>query len=41
MNALVKYVRGVESLVRGLGIAAMYLLLVILAVLMFPVFARG
>ncbi|MGN0855342.1 MAG: DUF805 domain-containing protein [Kiritimatiellia bacterium] len=41
MNALKAYVRGVESLVRGLGIAAMYLLLVILAVLMFPVFARG
>ncbi len=41
MHALVKYVRGVEALVRGLGIAAMYLLLVILAVLMFPVFARG
>lgn len=41
MTALLKYVRGVESLVRGLGIAAMYLLLVILAVLMFPVFARG
>ena len=41
MNVLVKYVRGVEFLVRGLGIASMYLLLVILAVLMFPVFARG
>ena len=41
MNALVKYVRVVESLVRGLGLASMYLLLVILAVLMFPVFARG
>lgn len=41
MSALLKYVRGVESLVRGLGIASMYLLLVILAVLMFPVFARG
>lgn len=41
MNTLTKYVRGVEFLVRGLGIAAMYLLLVILAVLMFPVFARG
>ena len=41
MNALAKYVRGVESLVRGLGVAAMYLLLAILAVLMFPVFARG
>lgn len=41
MNALAKYVRGVEFLVRGLGIAAMYLLLVILAVLLFPVLARG
>ena len=41
MNALVKYIRVVESLVRGLGLASMYLLLVILAVLMFPVFARG
>ena len=45
MNNLIRYVhasvRGVESLVRGLGIASMYLLLVILAVLMFPVFARG
>ena len=41
MKALLNYVRGVESLVRGLGIASMYLLLVILAVLMFPVFARG
>lgn len=41
MDILVKYVRGVESLVRGLGIASMYLLLVILAVLLFPVFARG
>lgn len=41
MNTLAKYVRGVESLVRGLGIAAMYLLLVILAVLMFPVLVRG
>ena len=41
MNFLAKYVRGVESLTRGLGIAAMYLLLAILGVLLFPVFARG
>ena len=41
MNAIAKYVRCVEFLVRGLGVASMYLLLVILAVLMFPVFARG
>ncbi len=40
MNVLAKYVRGVEALVRGLGIAAMYLLLVILAVLMFPVIVQ-
>lgn len=41
MNALLNYVRGVESLSRGLGIAAMHLLLVVLAVLIFPILARG
>ncbi|MGN0832767.1 MAG: TRAP transporter small permease subunit [Kiritimatiellia bacterium] len=34
-------VRFIERMVRYLGYASMYLLLVILAVLMFPVFARG
>ena len=38
---MLKYVKGVEAMVRWLGLASMYLLLVILAVLMFPVFARG
>ncbi|MGN0852657.1 MAG: DUF805 domain-containing protein [Kiritimatiellia bacterium] len=35
------YVRFIERMVRYLGYASMYLLLVILAVLMFPVFVRG
>ena len=38
---MLKYVRIVESMTRGLGLASMYLLLVVLGVLMFPVFARG
>ena len=41
MKAIAKYIRGVEAATRYLGYASMYLLLVILAVLMFPVFARG
>ena len=38
---MLKYVRIVEAMTRGLGLASMYLLLVVLGVLMFPVFARG
>ena len=38
---MLKFVKYAEAAVRGLGLAAMYLLLVVLAVLMFPVFARG
>ena len=38
---ITKTIRFVEAAVRSLGLAAMYLLLVVLAVLMFPVFARG
>ena len=38
---MLAYVKFVEATVRYLGLASMYLLLVILAVLMFPVFARG
>lgn len=38
---MLTYVKCVEAGVRWLGLASMYLLLVILAVLMFPVFARG
>lgn len=38
---LERYVLFVEKLVRYIGYSSMYLLLVILAVLMFPVFARG
>ena len=38
---MLTFVKYAEAAVRGLGLAAMYLLLVVLAVLMFPVFARG
>ena len=38
---ITKILKIVEAAVRSLGLAAMYLLLVVLAVLMFPVFARG
>lgn len=36
-----RLIRFAEGMVRALGLASMYLLLVVLAVLMFPVFARG